>query len=166
MAFLPSPPPPPVGSDGYDKWLATFWQQTTKHGYWTPDFTFATPGTFAHTFSLQKGDFAVSPNGWVVANFTLVCLTFAIGTAAGAMSITGLPFTTASDNTGMQWTGSVFLQGITKAGYTAFTPRILSGATTFDIVACGSGVSAGSLVAADFNGLASTGFIGNITFRI
>ncbi len=111
---------------------------------WTPVLTAATPGDLAVTYLIQRAD-AVKLGQWAFASFDIVTNAFTHATAAGAARITGLPYTPATV-TNATWAGSLAFQGITKAGYTQFAPRLDSGSATINFIASGSAV-AGSFVA-------------------
>jgi len=116
----------------------------TTRGTWTPVLTFGTPGDLSVTYSVQVGTYVRCGN-LVTANARIITSAFTWTTAAGAMQITGLPFT--SDATANNYAmGSMYFSGLIAAGYTQFTPRVNPGTTLVIITTSGSGVAASSIV--------------------
>lgn len=114
---------------------------------WTPVLTFATAGDLSVTYSLQLG-WKRNIGELTVADFSITTSAFTHTTAAGNLQITGLPVAAIAD-TNYFASGSVTFGGITKAGYTQVDPVITASSSTILFVASGSGVAAGSVVAAD-----------------
>ena len=112
-------------------------------GRWTPGITFAIPGNLSVSYATQTG-FSLRIGEIVHLYFNIVTLSFTHTTASDDLTITGVPFTFLADS-GM---GSVRFQGITKAGYTNFTPNIGSGATLL-VSASGSGQSLSTVLASN-----------------
>lgn len=108
-----------------------------EEGTWTPDFTCATPGDLAKTLSSASGTYT-KVGRLVTTAWTMVTSAFTHSTAAGAVSITGFPFTCVSAG------GLAALNrfgGITKASYTFFAPSMQGAAAAATLYACGSGVA-------------------------
>ena len=82
-----------------------------------------------------------------IANFTIITSAFTHTTAAGALTVTGLPVTVGASATSMR--GALQWGGITKANYTSFAPRGVSGATTIVFSASGSGQAVTSIGSGD-----------------
>lgn len=108
-----------------------------------PALTFSTPGDLAVTYSARtlKG----SKTGRTVSLMLRLDLSaFTYLTAAGTLTITGLPYAPAATTI-----GSVRFGGITKAGYTQLELQIAGGSTSATLVASGMGVAPSTVVAAD-----------------
>ena len=114
---------------------------------WTPVFTFAVPGDLSITYSVQVGR-ATKIGRLAVADFNISTSAFTHTTASGALTITGLPYTsvTLSDYRAM---GVMLWTGITKANFTDVNSTIGSNAAVLDVVASGSGQTATTVNAAD-----------------
>jgi len=68
-----------------------------KEGTWTPVLTFATPGTLVTTYNAQAGTFTkVGRLVTVMFRLSFAAAGIVKGTASGALSITGLPYTVGS----------------------------------------------------------------------
>lgn len=165
MAFTPTPQPPDVKSGRFLDWMSQFWRDSTKRGVWTPNMTFATPGDFAKTFSIQAGWYNVNASGLATATFALATSSFTWTTASGGLSITGLPLT-ASNETNYVAVSTLQWQGITKANYTQWSPYILASGNTIAISGCGSGQANVTLSAADMPSGGSVVLFGTIQFRV
>lgn len=111
-------------------------------GTFTPGLAFATPGTSSFTGATASGTWTRLGNR-VWFNATIQC-TLTKGTAAGTLSLTGLPFTVAT-----QIRLPIFWTPYTKAGYTAGFANLAAGGTTAALTFTGSGVAAATLVPAD-----------------
>lgn len=69
-----------------------------EEGTFTPALTYATPGTFSVTYSIQAGRYVkIGQMVWVDVEITT--LTFVRGTATGRLQLTGLPFAHAAETT-------------------------------------------------------------------
>lgn len=114
---------------------------------WTPALTFATPGDLAVTYTTQVGYWSKHGRR-VFVDFFIVTSAFTHTTASGALTIGGLPFTSANitDN---RYTGSTSWGGITKATYTQVVPRVQENTTNIVFTASGSGVASSAVAAAD-----------------
>ena len=108
------------------------WYET---GTFTPVLSCATPGTLAVTYSVQKGYYTrVGRVVHIWGNIQTSAVT--VGTATGAVRLTGLPFTSAASSTAVEtYMGSMGYQGITKAGYTDFNPQLQENTTYVLILA-------------------------------
>jgi len=68
-----------------------------KESTWTPVLTFATPGTLAVTYNAQTGTYTkVGRLVTVIFRLSFAAAGIIKGTASGALSITGLPYTVGS----------------------------------------------------------------------
>lgn len=107
-----------------------------EEGTWTPVLTFATPGDLSVVYSLQTGTYR-KVGSIVTARFQIVTTTFTHTTAAGALRITGLPFTAVGSN----YVGPLDHQGLTApaAGHTQIITRLLT--PNIEFVSCGYGVT-------------------------
>lgn len=121
---------------------------TVKHldyqeGTWTPVLTFATPGDLAVTYTTQTGTWTK-----IGRQVTLTCRihtsAFTHTTAAGALTITGLPFTAGGAEASQ---GQLSFQGITIAGYTQLSSVVTPSAATMTFTASGTGVGAAVVAA-------------------
>lgn len=121
-------------------------QDDYEEGTWTPVLTFATPGDLSVAYIFQEGTYTKKGRE-VTVHFVIITSTFTHTTASGGLRITGLPFTAGTGVTG--WAGSCQVQGITKAGYTQFTPEASSSGTFITVRGSGSGQSLSSVVTAD-----------------
>ena len=117
-----------------------------EEGTWTPNFTFATPGDLAKTFSLQNA-YYTKIGRLVSVSFALVTSAFTHTTASGNLIITGLPFTAVND-AGYRSYAPLLFQGITKAGYTQIMAEMNGNTTQFMVQACGSGSNVSNVTAA------------------
>lgn len=127
-------------------------------GTWTPSVTFATPGDLAVTYSVQTGTYRKTGKRVDVA-FSLVTSAFTHTTAAGLLTLTGLPFAGAAG-----YTGPLDFQGITKAGYTNFVAKTVAATTTLQVAAGGSGVVAATVLAADTPTGGTLRLVGSLTY--
>lgn len=116
-------------------------------GAWTPDVTFATPGDFARTWTIQSGNY------WrfgrlVIAWFDLSSSAWTWTTATGVLRINGLPFT--ANNSNPHGHGSIYMAGWTHAGYHSLIPDVINNQTYFQVLAMASALAANTyIVAAD-----------------
>lgn len=131
---------------------------------WTPVLTFATPGDLAVTYSTQFGRYT-RLGTHVFGTFNLITSAFTWTTAAGALTISGLPiahFTLA----GSANFGPVIFSGITKAGYGSLVSVVGSGTTTLTFTASGSGVGLSTVVAADVPSAGVVILQGNFAYEV
>lgn len=101
---------------------------------WTPVLTAATPGDLNVVYSVQAGSYTKVGRS-VLLSFSVITSTFTHTTASGNARLTGVPFAAAATLRGVS--GMAF-GGITKAGYTQFSPQIVGGASEVTIAASGS----------------------------
>lgn len=130
-----------------------------EEGTWTVVLTFVTPGNLALTYTTQSGEYTKVGNR-VMCTYDVVTATFTHTTASGNLQLTGLPFTIAARSF-----GTANFQGITKASYTAFSPRFTAGDVLLTVAAAGSGVPALSVTAADMPTGGTIVLQGAATFR-
>lgn len=114
-----------------------------EEGTFTPVLTCATPGTLAVVYNTQRGRYQLVGNVchvWLNIQTDSVTL----GASSGAVRITGLPFTSSLNGVESSM-GSMMFQGITKAGYTQFSPQVIWTTTYMQIVANATALNASSL---------------------
>jgi hypothetical protein len=109
---------------------------TNEQGTWTPQFTFATLGDLSVTYVVQVATYS-KVNNLVTVNCVLTTSAFTHTTAAGDFRIIGLPFT-AKNTANLRAVGSMLFDGITKAGFTQFTPRTTAGSAVVSFIASAS----------------------------
>lgn len=129
---------------------------------WTPVLTYATPGDLNVVYSAQVGRaLRIGRQVWLF--FRIITSTFTHTTSAGALQITGVPYTSANI-TGVDPPGVVRWQGITKAGYTQVNAYIDPNTTkvVFDASASASGLAA--IAAADMPTGGTVILIGSLTY--
>lgn len=114
-----------------------------EEGSWTPVLTFATPGDLSVAYSTQVGSYTKIGNT-VFGLVNIVTSTFTHTTAAGALTVTGLPFTVGTTDFGAgQW------RGITKANYTDLVVVPVGATATLLFNMSGSGQVVASVAAGD-----------------
>jgi hypothetical protein len=114
-----------------------------EEGSFTPVLTCATPGTLAVVYNTQRGRYQRVGNvchTWINIQTDSVTL----GTASGAVRITGLPFTSSLNGVESSM-GAMMFQGITKAGYTQFSPQAIWTTTYMQIIASATALNASNL---------------------
>lgn len=112
----------------------------------TPTLTFASPGNLAVNYTTRIGRSTRNKDGTVtVAGVVQAVVT--TGTASGELQISGL-IVPSGANLGAN-IGAMMFNGVNKAGYTQFAPRIFGGASSMHFTASGSGVGASTISAAD-----------------
>lgn len=116
-------------------------------GSFTPEITFDTPGDLSVTYSTQIGRYQRFGNA-VTVEIVLITSTFTWSTSSGYLRISGLPFAANSLSNFNQGLALRY-QGITKAGYTQFTPTVLYGQTYMYIAASASASSTTSIQASE-----------------
>jgi hypothetical protein len=112
-----------------------------REGTWVPEITFATPGDFAVTYAAQSGTWK-SDGRTVTLTGLIFTSAFTHTTAAGALSITGLPFEATGSDLAL---GVISFQGITAAGYTQINPFITPGTSVMGVSLSGSGLTSTTL---------------------
>ncbi len=133
-----------------------------EEGTYTPAITFATPGDLAVAYTTQYGDYE-KIGRQVVVRWNIVTSSFTHTTAAGSLSITGLPFA-ATSTTGSLPMGAVMWTGITKAGYTQINPYVASSAIA--LLASGSGLANSDVDAADMPTGGAVNLRGVVAYRV
>jgi len=128
-----------------------------EEGTFTPTITCVTVGNLSVSYSLQLGRYTRIGNR-VLINVSLVTSAFSYTTASGTLRLGGLPFASNSTSTNLQ-SFSLFFTGLTKIGYTQFTPYTDYGQTWLLISACGSGVSNSAVQITDLPTGGTVGFI-------
>lgn len=112
----------------------------------TPVLTFATVGTFNPTYANRVGR-CTRIGSRVDVEVIIEITSITLGTASGNMRVTGLPFACRNDTFYFP-VGSCNLEAYTKAGaYVSAIGR--PGLTYFEFLFAGSGISVGTLAAAD-----------------
>jgi hypothetical protein len=135
-----------------------------EEGSFTPNLVFATPGDLLTAFSTRGGDYLKVGNR-VFATVLLETNTFAHTTAAGALQITDLPFTSANAG-GFRWVGPLRWSGITQAGYSAMALSLGNNTTTANVIASGSGVAESFVTAADMPTGGTVVLFGTLSYRV
>ena len=97
---------------------------------WTPTLTAATPGDLAVGYTNRVG-IATQIGINIFYDFDITTSSFTHTTAAGALSVTGLPFASLDDTNPrfigkLEWAG----MGVTLAAYTEINCRVTGGAST------------------------------------
>jgi hypothetical protein len=121
--------------------------RTRDNGTFTPVVTFGNPGNLAVTYSTQIGKYTVDQNR-VSYDIVIVTSSFTHTTASGNLMILGLPYNVGLTSNYTP-TASLIFQGITKAGYTQFSPIPEYGFASMRFLASASGSSVSSVTAAD-----------------
>lgn len=116
-------------------------------GTFTPAITFTTPGDLSVAYSTQVGVYTRIGN-LVIGTLSIATSSFTHTTAAGALRVTGLPFTVVN-TTGFTACGATQFQGITKANYTQFTLAPIINTTTASMNGSGSAQTLASAQVAD-----------------
>lgn len=133
---------------------------SAETGTWTPEFTFATLGDLSVTYATQVATYNRVDN-LVTVNCTLVSSAFTHTTSSGDFRIIDLPFA-AKNTTSLRSIGSMYFDGITKAGFTQFTPRTTAGSSVVTFIASASATGSSAVSAADV----PTGGTPSITFTM
>lgn len=132
-----------------------------EEGSWTPTLTFATPGDQSIAYTLRTGVY--TKIGRVVhIQFTIVTSTFTHTTAAGNLSVTGLPFAAGS----ALHRGTLDFGGINAAGYTQVTVAVGGGGSTLVFNKSGMGVAVGTVAAADAPTGGTVALVGSATYFV
>jgi hypothetical protein len=118
-----------------------------EEGTFTPTITAGTAGNLSVSYSTRLGRYTRIGNRCFI-NITLITSAFTWTTASGLLYITGLPFAANSASNNNQPMGFVF-GGITKIGYTQFSPLPDYGNSQLIFTASGTGVGASGLTIAD-----------------
>lgn len=132
-----------------------------EEGTWTPTLTFFTPGDLSVAYSTRTGSYT-KIGRMVTVTFNVVTSTFTHSTASGSLFLSGLPFTVGSYYS----MGGLWFTGITKAGYTNFSPRTETADTKIAIVGSGSGVSASLVDKNDTPSGTQQTLVGTITYFV
>lgn len=130
---------------------------------WTPVLTFATPGDFSVTYSIQAGRL-VQLGTRYMAEFAIATATFTHTTASGAVRITGLPVTSVNAEPGAR--GTLAYGGIAKTGYTQFGSAVNVNSNIILITAAGSGQAISSVTVDDMPTGGTVILRGSISFNV
>lgn len=130
------------GDTGGDSWIGAALP-------WTPALTFATPGDLAVTYDVQAGSIVCTKDGMVHASFSITTSGFTHTTASGDIRVSGLPIAATSETTVPAYGSLAGINGVTKANYTQFTPRIDSTGVYLNFRAAGSAQAASTITASD-----------------
>lgn len=118
-----------------------------EEGTWTPTLTFETPGNLSVVYSIRTGIY-IKIGKLVYLQFSIVTSTFTHTTAAGNMTVTGLPFT--SQNTASSENdGALSWAGITKANYTQICTLLAANTALFLFRASGSAQNSAAIAFGD-----------------
>jgi len=135
------------GGGAYTNGLPSQQFKAIDNGTFTPVLTFALPGNLAVTYSTQIGKYTVVQNR-VFYDIVIVTSSFTHTTASGDLRISGLPYNVGSTSNYTP-TASLIFQGITKAGYTQFSPIPEYGNAFMRFLASASGSSVSGVLATD-----------------
>lgn len=117
-----------------------------EEGTWTPAFNYSTTPATSYASTTFTGTY--TKIGRLVMLAGVATATVTLGSAAGSLQVTGLPFA-AANIAGQNYYSALSWQGVTKAGYTNIVARIVSNTSVIDFAASGSGVSVSLVQAAD-----------------
>ena len=130
-------------------------------GTWTPAITFTTAGNQSIAYTQQTGTY-MKIGRKVTLNFFVITSTFTHTTASGNLNITGLPF--AATNNSNPGFGGMAVQGITKANYTQFAPRVDVNTSVMRIVASGSAQNESTVAFGDMPTGGTVRLSGTVTY--
>lgn len=119
---------------------------TCEFGVWNPTVTFITPGDLVVAYTTRSGTYERIGDRLFI-DFAIQTSTFTFTTSALELLLTGVPFTFVND--GIQRYGGLSFQGITKAGYTQFSPYANANGSTISFKASGQAQGLGQVNAAD-----------------
>lgn len=122
--------------------LAAAFAGPFAEGSLTPGFQFASAGTSTFTGVTASGGY--HRIGSRVAFWLSISATMTKGTASGALQVTGLPVTIAT-----QMRIPAYLSFWTKASYTSIVANLAAGGTVISMQAIGSGQTVANVNAAD-----------------
>lgn len=135
-----------------------------EEGTWTPVLTFATPGDLAVTYTSQVGSY-IRMGNFVLCSYSVTTSTFTHTTAAGALRVTGFPFTNNNANSAAA-VGPLRWGGINKAGgFTDGKGLMPFGGTLANFNFAGQGIASANATAADVPTGGSVVLQGQVTFR-
>jgi hypothetical protein len=135
-----------------------------EEGTWTPDFTFATAGDLAKTFSTQLGSYT-KIGRLVHLVFDLATSAFTYTTASGSVSISTSPFTSMASPANTP-RGPLAWDGITKANYTDAHVAMASSSTSLLVQMSGSAQTLSSVSAVDMPTGGSVSLRGSVIFSV
>lgn len=132
-----------------------------EEGTFTPSITFATPGNLSVAYNTQTGSYVKV--GKIVHCFVAIFTSsFTHTTASGNLTLTGLPFAVAGNNSAVAFG----FGGMTKAGYDTLAIEPVGGGTTCLFAAAGSGVFADYAKAADMPSGGTVRIIVNFSYLV
>ena len=131
-------------------------------GSWTPAISAANLGDLSVTYAVQRGTY-IRFGDIVNCTFNIQANSISYTTATGFLRITGLPILPINDGISL-FSGSLFFQGITKAGFTQFTPVALAGTSYFLIYASASGAGTDPVDITDLPTISTPWIIGSFWF--
>jgi hypothetical protein len=114
----------------------------------TPALTCATPGDLSVAYTVQALDY-IKRGQKIDFSLEIVTSSFTWTTASGNVRVTGLPYNANNSVVGSLPMMSLGFQGITKAGYTQFTPNSSGGISYLSIACSGSGQTEATLQISD-----------------
>lgn len=120
---------------------------SAETGTWTPEFTFATLGDLSVTYSVQVATYS-KVNNLVTVNCVVTTSAFTHTTSSGDFRIINLPFT-PKNTANLRAVGSMLFDGITKAGFTQFTPRTTAGSSAVTFIASASATGSSAVSSAN-----------------
>ena len=132
-----------------------------EEGTWTPALSASTPGNFTPTYTVQEGGYT-RVGRLVTAIGRIYLSSFTNTTGSGDLFITGLPFTAS----GYYSAGGLNYAGVTKAGYTQFTPFATPSQTYLRIDCSASATALATLQVTDLTGGGSPYFLFTVTYQV
>lgn len=143
--------------------LGDYLREFQLEGTWTLELTFATAGDLACAYTYQIGTY--TKIGRIVkCNFRIETSSFTHTTASGNLQITGLPYPVRTLSN-LRFTGTVLVSGVTKAGYSQFNTIADSALSYLTVQACGTGVAASNVTAANMPTGGTVILTGEITYE-
>lgn len=118
-----------------------------EEGTFTPVLTYATPGTSSWAYTIQSGSYTKIGNRVFLS--VRVAAVPTNGTAAGVLSMGGLPFTVQNEGNNNVDVLTCVMSGWTKANYTWITGVAGDNNASFTFMAGGSGQAQSQLVVGD-----------------
>lgn len=135
-----------------------------EEGVCTLVLTFATPGNLVVAYTNQVADYTKNARE-VTVHFNFLTSTFTHTTAAGALQLTGLPFTATTDSN-VFMVGAPFWSGITSAGYTDVKCYVASSTSIMKFSKSGSGVALADILFSDTPTGGTMRLTGTLVYRV
>jgi hypothetical protein len=135
------------GGGTYSSGTASQQFKAIDNGTFTPVLTFSSPGNLSVSYSTQIGKYTIVQNR-LFYDIVILTSSFTHTTASGDLRVSGLPYTVSATSNYTAPAPLIF-QGITKAGYTQFSPTLDYGNAFIRILASASGIALSSVSTAD-----------------